>query len=133
MDASDDPPAGHHFTVPADTAMVASLRERVGATARAAGADDAVVGDLKLAVSELATNVVQHSDAASVSVSLRHEPGRWVLDVDEADGLESLDPSLPTAVALSGRGLIIVQAVMDEVEIVEDDGHRVLRCSRLVG
>ena len=55
------------------------------------------------------------------------------LDRDDADGIESLDLSLPGPDALSGRGLVIVQAVMDEVELVDDGGHRIVRCARRVG
>jgi serine/threonine-protein kinase RsbW len=123
----------HHLTMPADVALLASLRQRVAKLLRDAGADDSVVADLKLAVSELATNVMQHSSASTVDVVLRHEPGRWVLDVDDAQAIDVLDATTPPDHdVLTGRGLFIVHAVMDEVEVVDEGGHRLLRCSKLV-
>lgn len=123
----------HRLTVASDTATISSLRTRIAELARAWGADDSIVSDLELAVSELATNVVQHSDSTEITVLLRHEPERWVLDVDDADGIDVLDPTTaPGTDALSGRGLFIVHAVMDRVEVVDDGHRRFLRCSKLV-
>lgn len=130
MQESDEASAAQRFTVPAEASMVATLRARVAQVARRGGADAGVIDDLELAVSELATNVVQHAGATEVSVTVRHEPGRWILEIDGTDDLDSVDTVLPAPDALSGRGLFIVQAVMDEVEIVDDDGRRYLRCSR---
>ncbi len=91
------------------------------------------MSDLELAVSELATNVVQHTGTPEITVVLRHEPDRWVLDVSDPPCPGTIDAArLPEPDALSGRGLFIVQAVMDDVEIVDDDGHRFVRCSKLV-
>ena len=124
----------HQLTIPSDIALLASLRGRVAALLRDADADDSVIADVELAVSELATNVMQHSAASTVTVVLRHEPGRWVIDVDDADGVDVVDAAtLPDHDALTGRGLLIVHAVMDEVELVDEGGHRFLRCSKLVG
>ncbi len=121
----------HDLTVASDPAMIATLRHRVADIARRSGATDDDVHDLELAVSELATNVVQHTDADTIQMTFRREPSRWVLDVADADGLTGLDPTtVPDPDALAGRGLFIVQAVMDEVEIVDHDGQRRLRCSK---
>ena len=125
---------GHRITVASDTAMIASLRARISTLARAAGADESIVSDLELAVSELATNVVQHADSPEITVVLRHEPDRWVLDVGDAPAGGTLDAvTLPEPDALSGRGLLIVQAVMDDVEIVDDGARRFVRCSKVIG
>jgi serine/threonine-protein kinase RsbW len=134
MDQPSGTSAGEHrITVASDTSEVASLRERICRFARTEGADESVVSDLELAVSELATNVVQHAGSPEITVVLRHEPDRWVLDVSNPPGPSALDAAmLPEPDALSGRGLFIVQAVMDDVEIVDDDGHRYVRCSKLV-
>jgi len=134
MDQSSGTSAGEHrITVASDTSVIASLREAVSGFAHAAGADESIVSDLELAVSELATNVVQHARSPEITVVVRHEPDRWVLDVSDAPDTNALDAAaLPEPDALSGRGLFIVQAVMDDVEIVDDCGHRFVRCSRLV-
>ena len=121
------------LTASSDTSEIASLRRRVAEIARNHGAAEQIVGDLELAVSELATNVAQHADTDSIGVVVRCGVDRWTIEVDDADGLETLsDTALPGPDALSGRGLFIVQSVMDEVELIDDDGHRRLRCSKLV-
>lgn len=121
------------LTASSDTSEIASLRRRVAEFARNHGAAEQIVGDLELAVSELATNVAQHADTDSIGVVVRCGVDRWTIEVDDADGLETLsDTALPGPDALSGRGLFIVQSVMDEVELIDDDGHRRLRCSKLV-
>lgn len=123
---------GHEFTVASDPAMIATLRHRVAELARGSGADDDLVRDLELAVSELATNVVQHSDSSTIHMVLRREPSQWVLDVDDADTLDGVDPTLPDPTALTGRGLFIVHSVMDDVAIVNDGGRRRIRCAKRV-
>ena len=133
----DDPAetsvAEHHLTVPSDTSQIAALRRDVASIAGDGGADNALIGDLELAISELATNVVQHSDAHTISVVVRRDADRWTLEVDDAEGIDThASHSLPAPEALSGRGLFIVHAVMDEVELIDDDGQRRLRCSKLV-
>ncbi|WP_040495866.1 ATP-binding protein [Ilumatobacter nonamiensis] len=133
MDESGDTMSGgHELTVASDPAMIATLRHRVGDLARDSGADDELVADLELAVSELATNVLQHSDSSTIHLVLRREPSQWILDVDHADDLDEIDRTLPDPTALTGRGLFIVQSVMDDVEIVNDAGHRRVRCAKRV-
>lgn len=127
-------PVEQRLTASSDTSEIASLRRRVAEFAREHGAAEQVVGDLELAVSELATNVAQHTDTDSIGVVVRCGADRWTIEVDDADGLDTLsDTALPEPDALSGRGLFIVHSVMDEVELVDDGGHRRLRCSKLVG
>jgi len=132
MSESGNPSAGGHvLIVAAEPSMIASLRHRVATLARASGARDELVDDLRLVVSELATNVVQHTDSDTIRMTFRREPTRFVLDVDDAGALTGLEHiSAPGPDRLAGRGLSIVRAVMDDVEIVDDDGRRRLRCTR---
>jgi serine/threonine-protein kinase RsbW len=121
------------LTASSNVSQIASLRRRVADFARDRGAPEQVVVDLELAVSELATNVAQHADTDQIRVVVRYGDDRWTIEVDDAGGLDTLsDTTLPAPDALSGRGLFIVQSVMDEVELVDDGGHRRLRCSKLV-
>ena len=120
-------------TVAADSSMVATLRQQVGSFARDSGAAHDVVDELKLVVSELATNVVQHSASNDITMTFARMVGGWMIDVDNADGIAALDSYRPPAPdALSGRGLFIAQSVMDEVSLVDDlDGTRHLQCIKL--
>lgn len=127
------PNGDYELTAASDPAMIAGLRHRVAELARESGADDDVIHDLELVVSELATNVVQHTDSSTIRMIFRREPSQWVLDVDDADHLHDLDVTAPAPTALTGRGLFIVKSVMDDVEIVDDHGRRRIRCAKRVG
>ena len=84
-----------------------------------------------LAVSELVTNAVRHG-APPARLRLARSPDRLVVDVHDAS------PSLPgmdqdgvaAADAESGRGLAIVAAIADEVQVepVPDDGKTIHAC-----
>jgi len=125
---------GNRVTVDADSANLATLRAHVASLARASGAPVEIVEQLELVVSELATNVMQHSDAAEVTVAFERMDEGWVVDVSDADGLEQYGvPTMADPAALSGRGLFLVHAVMDEVDLVEIDGSRHIRCLKLTG
>lgn len=125
---------GAVLTAAADPAMIAGLRHEVADLARESGADDDAVRDLELVVSELATNVVQHTDAPTIRMTFRSEPSLLVLDVDDADGVTDRHlTSVPQPEDLTGRGLFIVRSVMDDVEIVDADGQRRLRCIKRLG
>jgi len=123
----------HELTAASDPAMIATLRHRVADIARQSGATDGIVDDLELAASELATNVVQHTDADTIRMVLRCEPSEWVLVVDDAEGLLELDPdTVPDPTSLTGRGLFIVQAIMDDVRIVGEGPRRRVRCAKRI-
>jgi len=124
---------GHELTAASDPAMIATLRHQIADIARESGAADGIVDDLQLAASELATNVVQHTDASTIRMVLRRDPTEWVLVVDDAEGLSELDPTtVPDPTALTGRGLFIVQAIMDDVRIVGDGHRRRVRCAKRI-
>ncbi len=118
------------ITIVADPGLLSTLRMRVAALARETGADAATVADFELVVSELATNVIRHADGATeLTVLFAFASGHWVLDVSNADDLVSLaEVRLPADSEPSGRGLFIVESLMDAVELVDIDGHQHIRC-----
>jgi anti-sigma regulatory factor (Ser/Thr protein kinase) len=96
-----------------------------------------VIDDLALAASELAANVVQHGGAHELYVRLDdQDPSRWTLDV--AGGRNALPAHLvdPTSWVVSppervgGRGLGIVRAVVDEIEVLTEHDVVAIRCHR---
>lgn len=118
-----------HVTIAADPAELGGLRSRVVALARAADAPEPVVEAFELAVSELATNVIRHTDARRLTVVFDRMPEGWVLDVSDAESFDELPtPTVPDPEQLSGRGLFVVQAVMDAVDLIDVDGHQHIRC-----
>ena len=122
------------LTVDADVANLARLREYIASAARDNGASDDIVEQLQLVVSELATNAVQYNDADTLTVSVDCDDTGWIVDVSNAEGLRDLHaPTLPDPSALSGRGLFLVGAVMDRVELVDVDGRLHVRCVKFAG
>jgi serine/threonine-protein kinase RsbW len=123
------------FTVTSNASELASLRRSVASFLDSAGADETVIPDFQLAVSELATNVIQHSALRDVSVLIRRSAVGWSLEIEGVDDLELhavTEPTLPPIEARSGRGLVIVRSVMDSVDIVEENGSRFIRCVKRI-
>ena len=105
------------YAVAAD---LTALRAFVAARAVALGLPGERAELLVLAVSELATNTLQHTGGGG-SVTLSSSGGRIVCDVvDDGTLPDGAGPSLgrpmPAAHALRGRGLAIVEHICDEVE-----------------
>lgn len=122
------------LTVPADFARLSELRSFVAALARASGAPNVVVEDFELVVSELATNVIKHSDAERLTVAFDRVADGWAIDVSNADAIaELVVPTVPSPEVLSGRGLVLVHAVMDAVDLIDVDGQQHVRCLKLAG
>ena len=122
------------LTVGADVANLGRLREHVAAAALETGASQDIIEQLQLVVSELATNAIQYNDADTLTVAVQGDGSSWTIDVSNAGGLIDIDaPTLPDSSALSGRGLFLVDSVMDRVELVEVEGRLHVRCVKFAG
>ena len=92
-----------------------------------------LVDDFELAVSELATNVIRHTDADTMSMVLTRASGAWVLDVADAERVPPLDSiELPEPSRAAGRGLFIVMSLMDHVGVATVGDAQVVRCVRAI-
>lgn len=90
-----------------------------------------MVDEIVLAVSELATNAIQYSEDDEIVVSCEATDGAILVDVSGADALGPLtEKQLPGVVDLAGRGLFIVQSIMDDVAVVDVDGRSYVRCTK---
>ena len=113
---------------PAD---LAGVRAFVRARAGDLGLTERRADLLTLAVSELATNTLQHT-AGGGRVRLRAEPGRLLCDVIDQGPMRRVSRAMPPAQEVRGRGLAIVERICDEVGIeAEDSGTRVRLTFRL--
>lgn len=129
MPTSDSSQRGRQLTVDADVANLARVRNYVASVARESGASDHIVEQLELAVSELATNAIQYDPAETLTVVMRCDGTSWTVDVSSADGLVDIDASTqPDPEQLSGRGLFLVDAMMDRLELVKINGRNHIRC-----
>jgi serine/threonine-protein kinase RsbW len=113
---------------PAD---LAGVRAFVRARAGDLGLGDVRADLLTLAVSELATNTLQHT-AGGGRVRLRAEPGRLLCDVIDQGPLRKLGRPMPAAQEVRGRGLAIVESICDEVDIESENGNTTVRLTFLL-
>jgi anti-sigma regulatory factor (Ser/Thr protein kinase) len=118
-------PWGYEMTYdrPAD---LAGVRAFVRASAGDLGLPVRRADLLTLAVSELATNTLQHT-AGGGRVRLRVELGRLQCDVIDQGPLRRLGRPMPAAQEVRGRGLAIVERICDEVDVESENGTTLVR------
>jgi len=110
------------YAVPGDLAQV---REFVRTRAADLGLPEHRAELLTLAVSELATNTLQHTAGGGV-VRLWAAGGRVRCEVIDGGPIRTLGRTMPAADAPRGRGLAIVERICDEVGVdTIGDGTRV--------
>jgi serine/threonine-protein kinase RsbW len=119
--------------LPAAPASARVARTIVGEAAAEAGLDDDRAWDLMLATSEAFANAIQHGRAwANECILLTTEPCPGGLRVEVTD-CGSFNNSLePTPIdATSGRGIPIIAAVVDRLEVQRGNGRTLVRFERL--
>ena len=118
------------LTIPARPEYITLCRLALTGISRLRTVSDEVLADLKLALTEAASNSVRHAydgdRAGVVEISYELLPDRLVIEVtDEGEGFdpaEAIGP--PDALSEGGLGIAIIRAVADEVEIAaKPDGR----------
>ncbi|NES30940.1 anti-sigma factor RsbA family regulatory protein [Micromonospora terminaliae] len=117
------PPPGDALTEPVRPERLGSLRAAVAAVAEAAGLAAERVDDLRIAVTELASNALTHGTGPAIARC-------WAAAGDlvcEVSGPGELTDSLagripPPATAVRGRGLLLVHRLCDLVDVHVADG-----------
>jgi serine/threonine-protein kinase RsbW len=112
------------LTIPARAEYISLCRLALTGIARVRDLPDEVLADLKLALTEAASNSVRHAyvgadHAGLVEISYELLPDRLVIEVtDEGEGF---DPAAadgpPEELSEGGLGIAIIRAIADEVEI----------------
>ncbi|PWR09826.1 ATP-binding protein [Micromonospora acroterricola] len=103
-----------------------ALRAFVCTAALARGLPHHRVELLTLAVSELATNTLQHTTGGG-RVRLWAEADQLFCDVVDQGPIRALGRAMPAADAVRGRGLAIVEQVCDEVAVLAGPEGTVVR------
>lgn len=117
--------------VPARTVELAGLRRAVRMYVGEAGGDESTADDLELVASELATNVIDHSASPTITITIGRTAEAWVIEVADVENRFLLAGiALPASSEPTGRGLFVVQSLMDDLEVVETATSRALRCRR---
>ncbi|MCA2216579.1 ATP-binding protein [Wangella sp. NEAU-J3] len=99
------------YTEPDD---LRTLRGFVAARASALGLPEERADLLTLAVTELATNTLQHTTGGG-HVRVWSEDSQLICDVVDGGPMRDFGRHMPASDALRGRGLAIVEQVCDEV------------------
>ena len=119
------------LTIPARAEYITLCRLALTGIARVRALSDEVLADLKLALTEAASNSVRHAysghdHAGVVEISYLLLPDRLVIEVTD-DG-EGFDPAeergAPEELSEGGLGIAIIKAIADEVEIGKQPGGR---------
>src|SRR5918911_4220188 len=116
---------GHRvrLTIPARAEYITLGRLALTGISRLASFSDELLADLKLALTEAASNSVRHAygdeDGGFVEIVYELHDDRLAIEVtDEGEGFDPPEESgEPTAMSEGGLGIAIIRAIADEVEI----------------
>ncbi|HSL56268.1 MAG TPA: ATP-binding protein [Acidimicrobiales bacterium] len=123
--------------VVARTDAVPAVRHLLACWLRDLQADRRLIDDMVLVVTELVTNAIEASteDGSRVGVSAAAADHTIEIEVTDDGGGFELGPAvgLPGPRSSRGRGLGIVNALCDHVEVRRDRGRTVVRACRRAG
>jgi serine/threonine-protein kinase RsbW len=118
------------LTIPARAEYITLCRLALTGIARLRELSDELLADLKLALTEAASNSVRHAygekDAGVVDISYQLFADRLVIEVtDEGEGFD-LEEAEGNAAELSegGLGIAIIRAIADDVEFGAQPGGK---------
>jgi anti-anti-sigma factor len=106
-------PTDRHMTFPAELGQVPAARATVRTWLAELGVTGDAAADVLLAAGEAFANAVEHSGAAEVRLALTTpEPGTLGIEVEDAGSWRP-----PRAVTSRGRGLGMMRALVDELDV----------------
>jgi serine/threonine-protein kinase RsbW len=118
------------LTIPARAEYITLCRLALTGIGRLRELSDELLGDLKLALTEAASNSVRHAygdkDVGVVDISYQLFPDRLVIEVtDEGEGFDPAEAKGNAAeLSEGGLGIAIIRAIADEVEIGAQPGGK---------
>jgi serine/threonine-protein kinase RsbW len=122
-DVTEAPGQTVELTLDAQPQNLALIRLALAGVAATVGAPREVVSDLKLAVTEACTNVIQHayggeSGAGEIVVRYTAGPGMLAVEVEDTGAGFELDapPADPDRNG-GGNGLMIIRVLTDELSV----------------
>jgi len=111
------------YTQPGD---LPTVRAFVAERARAMGLAAARIDLLTVAVSELTTNTLQHTSGGG-HIRIWADNRQLVCDVVDGGGPRPFGRAMPSAEAVRGRGLAIVERICDSVRTFSVPGGTLVR------
>ena len=119
------------LTIPARAEYITLCRLALTGIARVRSLSDEVLADLKLALTEAASNSVRHAysgddHAGVVEISYELRSDRLVIEVtDEGEGFDPAEgKGPPEELSEGGLGIAIIRAIADEVVIGKQPGGK---------
>jgi serine/threonine-protein kinase RsbW len=118
------------LTIPARAEYITLCRLALTGIARLRELSDELLADLKLALTEAASNSVRHAygdkDAGVVDISYQLFSDRLVIEVtDEGEGFDPAEAEGSAAeLSEGGLGIAIIRAIADDVEFGAQPGGR---------
>ena len=118
------------LTIPARAEYITLCRLALTGIARLRELSDELLADLKLALTEAASNSVRHAygdkDAGVVDISYRLFSDRLVIEVrDEGEGFDPAEAEGNAAeLSEGGLGIAIIRAIADDVEFGAQPGGK---------
>jgi serine/threonine-protein kinase RsbW len=110
--------------LPRESALVAQTRRTLDGALAAAGVDEPCRDDIRLALSEACTNVIKHADLSTTyHVDVAVAGDLCTIEVtDDGGGFDPATVRPGEVLDDSGRGLQIVAALVDGLDVVSVDG-----------
>jgi serine/threonine-protein kinase RsbW len=117
---------GDTMIVPSDPEFLSDVDTFLEAVLRGFGADESVIADVAISVSEIVNNAMLHGNRSSsdkaVTIRIQHANGSVEISVsDQGSGFnpDTIDDPLAEENLLKevGRGIFIVRSLMDSVNI----------------
>jgi serine/threonine-protein kinase RsbW len=112
------------FELPRDAVTIPVLRKLCGRSLEVVGAEQSVIDDVELALTEACANVLKHTAAGAVyQVLVGFDENRAFLDViDDGPGFDPQNVTTPNPDDESGRGLQLMRELMDSVHFDSASG-----------
>jgi len=119
------------LTIPARAEYITLCRLALTGIARVRDFPDEVLADMKLALTEAASNSVRHAysgddETGVVEISYELQSDRLVIEVtDDGEGFDPEDTGgPPEELSEGGLGIAIIRSIADEVEIGTQPGGK---------
>jgi anti-sigma regulatory factor (Ser/Thr protein kinase) len=132
LHATGAPLEPFHLDVSTDPTLLRDVRRDVGRWLRRAGAGKEDIELIQMACHEACSNAIEHAYAfaeATFAIDALLDGGKVVLEVrDRGDWIERGEARLPHR----GRGLALIDAMMDSVEVSRENGGTTVRMERRI-
>ena len=121
---------GNTISIPSNLEYLSVVDEFIEGLLRGYGADESIIADIAISVSELLNNSISHGNQSKEEVPVTVSINKNGHDVsititDEGTGFDPTEIADPLAeenlLKNTGRGLFIVKSLMDDVEVKTTD------------